>query len=642
MKKILILSVTLFSFIANVQAIKVKFTVVNMSVNTAEGTMGIFTSFQVYPNNYNNPNSLELVDFPTIKYKDIDEMIIEKIWLSEKSKTSFSQTAVFPVTDNTTFGNKTNTDFIQGNTYVFKLSVMTKSGQKLNLLNKSSSTQLPDPKMNCAKFNNVYRLAGHNNFQESVISPQNGGFYQTMYFTRIVELDVHASNNSTTWNWDVRHIGSGNKNNCGHTSTDGDKPFGTCIDDLKTWHNDNPNHDVIILFIDLKSEWNENNNNQTPADLDQKLLSLVPDPDMIYKPKDLLGNNLSSNSGNMRLAAQQNNWPSMSDLTGKLMFVLTGDGGKISHYIADRSLGAVAFSAASVKSVIDVLYLPDIWAGLKNDIVFYNIQLKHIDNNVGNSVSALGYVSRTWGTIIGFPKHFNNNEYADAIDESINNIATKLVWDTPSPTNGKTPNGIQIPVKAENPIINNSRIYSTYENVTQAATQTITATNLIVEPGAHYRMIAGQRITLEPGVEFKVGSDVNIRIDNCSNVDNNLRNAAHEQLTQEQIDGLMHELDKDLFGYTPEDENKIVSLRVYPNPTNEIVNISYTNYLLTEALFTLYDLTGRVVISKIYSPQNKGIQKFSLNINALKNGTYFYTLRAGAENHKGKIVKISN
>src|SRR5690606_22334681 len=156
-----------------------------------------------------------------------------------------------------------------------------------------------------------------------------------------------------------------NNNNCRL----GNQPFGICIDEIKRWHNNNPNHDVIILFIDLKSDWNENNNGQTPADLDFRLLSLVSNPDMIYKPRDLLGNGSSSNSNNMRLAAQQNNWPSMGDLTGKLMFVLTGDGDKVSEYIANRSLDAVAFSAAKVTNVYDVINVTGIWPGLKNDVV---------------------------------------------------------------------------------------------------------------------------------------------------------------------------------------------------------------------------------------------------------------------------------
>lgn len=647
MKNKLIICILILLGAVNAKAIKVKFIAANMSVNVAEGSIGAFTAFQVYPSSFTQLDSLdliELINFPSINYNDIKEVVIEKTMLSENNSSSFEQLATFIVLDSVVFGNYTDEDFIQGNTYAYRISVITNTEQQLNLIQKSVTGEIADLKMNCAKVNNVYRLAGHNNFQESVISPQNGGFYQTMFFTRVVELDVHTSNNPTTWNWNVRHIGSGNKNNCGYGTT-GDKTFGICIDDIKQWHNNYPNHDLIILFIDLKSDWNTNNNNQTPADLDQRLLSLVP-ADMIYKPRDLLGNTNSSNFGNMRLAAQQNNWPSMGDLTGKLMFVLTGDGDRVTDYITDRSLSAVAFSAANVKNVPDVVDLtrstPDIGWWAVNDIVFYNQNFPDISNGAGMYASANRYINRVWdGNLFG-PETLNNNEYADAIDEDINNIATKLVWATPSPTNNKPPNGIQRPVRAENPLIDNTHVYSTHQNVTQAATQTITATNLIVEQGAHYRMMANDYIDLQPGVDFQSGSDVDVRIDNCegANANYNLRQSNSNQLTQEQIDALMHELNKDLYGYQPSDEENIESLKTYPNPATTTFNISYRHYSLSQAILTLYDITGRIVKSKIYQPQQEGLQNFTLNINDLNEGTYFYTLKVGETIYNGKVLKI--
>ena len=104
----------------------------------------------------------------------------------------------------------------------------------------------------------------------------------------------------------------------------------------------------------------------------------------------------------------------------------------------------------------------------------------------------------------------------------------------------------------------------------------------------------------------------------------------------------MHELAKDLYGYSPESENEVVRLKVYPNPSHDLVNISYTNYLLKEAFFNLYDLTGRIVKTKKYAPQNEGTQKFKLNISHLKPGTYFYSLQIGEKKQHGKVVKIEN
>ncbi len=635
MKKIIIISVALFVFITTIKAVKIKFTVANMSVNVAEGSIGVFVALEMHPNSFlekESINSRGLIEFNDILYKDILEVVIEKTPLNNQTS-SFFKLAAFSVTDSTTYGKKEDNSIIQGNTYVYRLVIVTKSGQQFNLAQKSIQTKIANPKMNCAKFNNIYRLAGHNNYQESVISPSNGGFYQTMSFTRVLELDVHASMNPTTWNWEVRHIGSGNKNNCGY-GTSGDNPFGICIDDMKQWHINHPNHDVIVLFIDLKSDWNKYNNNQTPADLDQRLLSLVSNADMIYKPRDLLGNNLNSNVGDMQLAAQQNNWPSMGDLTGKFMFVLTGDGSKVSEYIADRSLNAVAFAAANVASVSDVVNLPGIWPGLKNDIVFYNQDYTDISNGAGNFASANRYINRVWhGNWATGPGTLTNSEYANAIDENINNIATKLVWATPSPTNGRPANGIQRIVSAENPLINNSRIYSNYENVTQAATQTITATNLIVESGTHYRMIAGGSIDLQPGVDLQSGSNVDVRIDDCENANYSLRKAKHQQLTQKQIDALMHELNKDLYNYIPKDENEVVGLTIYPNPTSGQFNITIKGNKEQVVSIELLDILGNTIFKT-----NESKSDYTFDLSGYPKGMYLLRTTINSTLHVKKII----
>jgi len=73
---ILLLLTSAYSF-----AIKVKFTVANMSVNVAEGSIGVFTFFEIYPDNFvptDSTNFIELFNFPAINYDDIREVVIGK------------------------------------------------------------------------------------------------------------------------------------------------------------------------------------------------------------------------------------------------------------------------------------------------------------------------------------------------------------------------------------------------------------------------------------------------------------------------------------------------------------------------------------------------------------------------------------
>jgi len=80
--KIIVLSSLLLLMSAYSFAIRVKFTVTNMSVNVAEGSIGVFISFQLYRDNFVQQDSLdfmELIDFSGINYDDdIREVVIEK------------------------------------------------------------------------------------------------------------------------------------------------------------------------------------------------------------------------------------------------------------------------------------------------------------------------------------------------------------------------------------------------------------------------------------------------------------------------------------------------------------------------------------------------------------------------------------
>ena len=360
----------------------------------------------------------------------------------------------------------------------------------------------------------------------------------------------------------------------------------------------------------------------------------------------------------MRLAAQQNNWPSMGDLTGKFIFVLTGKGAKISDYIRERSLGAVAFSAARVINDDDVNDLtrptPSIGIGLENDFVFYNMQhfrkdifapgsIGDADLNTGFTTSNLNYINRTYGgDFFGQPGDYDPDEYAEAINFNMHNIAIGNIDEDFNPSNGRPLNGIQWLPGVTFPGLVNNRIYSNYQNVTQAAINNIVANGLTVEPNAHYRMIAGNSIDLQTNVDIKEGSDVDIRIDDCRYTNYNQRQNMQtgEQLTQEEIDAIMHQLNKELYGYQPESEKEIIHLTVYPNPTSNLINISYTQFLSLPSTFTLFDITGRIVKTQNYTPQNEGKQQISFSIAELKEGTYFYTLQVGEQTYNGKVMKI--
>lgn len=68
---------------------------------------------------------------------------------------------------------------------------------------------------------------------------------------------------------------------------------------------------------------------------------------------------------------------------------------------------------------------------------------------------------------------------------------------------------------------------------------------------------------------------------------------------------------------------------VYPNPINSQGTISYTLPENLDVSIKLYDLSGREVLNIFEGSQGFGDQNVRFNTENIKNGIYFYTLKAG-------------
>ena len=75
------------------------------------------------------------------------------------------------------------------------------------------------------------------------------------------------------------------------------------------------------------------------------------------------------------------------------------------------------------------------------------------------------------------------------------------------------------------------------------------------------------------------------------------------------------------------------NIKIFPNPTVDNINISSSTSFLHNAIFILYDLNSKEMISTTVS-QNQNIQ-----ISHLQSGIYFYKLIYDNEIQTGKIIK---
>ena len=78
-------------------------------------------------------------------------------------------------------------------------------------------------------------------------------------------------------------------------------------------------------------------------------------------------------------------------------------------------------------------------------------------------------------------------------------------------------------------------------------------------------------------------------------------------------------------------QNSISEVKIYPNPTNAIWNLSFTNPIDNVELF---DTTGKILQS--FTPN---ANQFQLDGNALSNGVYFVKVKSGADFTVQKIIK---
>ncbi|PKP50897.1 MAG: hypothetical protein CVT95_02155 [Bacteroidetes bacterium HGW-Bacteroidetes-12] len=684
MKQILTLVLVASTWLLYAQQTAFIFQVGETSVNVADGSNGITLSFALFPDTLNfeenDIDSLDVEFVASLDYHNIASVKIEQAMLSASDQPSFQRIASVTTNDtNFTASSQHIENILQGATYVFRLTIETKQGQTVILSNRSTTVDLGNIDMYCAKLNNTYRKACHNCFQQDVIPMYAGGLKGALDYTRVIELDIYSSKvlggNNDAGIWNVRHGPKlqNNKNNCGG----GNRNFNICLQDVLDWHNEplHEGHDPITIFIDLKEGqpggqgfWRPGHN---PIDLDQLLISTFGAAN-IYTPKDFAGS-----QPHLQANAIFNNWPSLGDLKNKFIFVLTGKEANINEYIQEVGLNGIAFVSITATSKNEAQNLSGINGAVKPLITYYNIRGQNLPptnsldqlniaqdvafpNNLFSRVTTTQVLPNSFcfpipcfgGIFSGLlkPDDFTNANYRKTIQFQVNYPAPRNIGKNFSHWHNGTffpENGIfYVPAIAPNssPTVHlfNNHIFSSNANVTQATINNIATGQLIVEPSTHYRMIAGNSIDLQPGVDIKQGSDVDIRIDDCRYTDYTQRQNTQkgEQLTQEEIDKIMHQLSKELYGYQPESEKEVVNLAVFPNPTNNIINISYTNFLIAPSTFTLFDITGRVVKTKQYTPQNEGKQQFSLTINELNEGTYFYTLQVGEQNYNGKLIKM--
>ena len=255
-----------------------------------------------------------------------------------------------------------------------------------------------------APLNKYFQASIHNAYLK------NHNLYDILrLYSTNIELDIFDVRDANAWpsktyrsgDWYVRHDPNDPGENV-RCLNDGDHDYLTeCLDEIMRFHNNFPTHELITIWLDKKQGWQPTSecNNGTnspcrrPNDLDTLLLNKVGDS-ILFSPADLLSH---SGASQLRTAAAGGGWPTMLELRGKIMVVITdakdGNNSNLNGYLSERGDNARAFVAPKMSS--GSVDYPVGMGGHYERVVFYN--LAGDKRHFGPEIYSKGRISRTWG-----------------------------------------------------------------------------------------------------------------------------------------------------------------------------------------------------------------------------------------------------
>ncbi|HEY0641037.1 MAG TPA: hypothetical protein VGD67_25675 [Pseudonocardiaceae bacterium] len=150
----------------------------------------------------------------------------------------------------------------------------------------------------------------HNSYQRSAF-PRLRDALNTG--TGMIEIDVWT----TFGSWTVSHDQPfWNDNNCASTSGAVNQGLRTCVDNLAAWHAANPNHQPLLIKLELKAGF-QDDQGVGPDELDEIFRSRLGAA--MYRPADLMAN---GGHATPDAAARANAWGAADALRGRIVLMI--------------------------------------------------------------------------------------------------------------------------------------------------------------------------------------------------------------------------------------------------------------------------------------------------------------------------------
>lgn len=168
--------------------------------------------------------------------------------------------------------------------------------------------------MNNLRYNQVSMKASHNSYQrDETITEQISWNSEKNYNCGCGELELDISQSDDGLSWSVGHVPGYHKYY---------RQLSSFLSDLMVWSNNNPGHDVITLYLDLKHTATDD----FPDQLDQYIMErfLVD----MFSPGTLMTNAATLSQG----VLDNGGMPYLEELKGKFIICLTGNSGDKEKY----------------------------------------------------------------------------------------------------------------------------------------------------------------------------------------------------------------------------------------------------------------------------------------------------------------------
>ncbi|NEP64740.1 MAG: hypothetical protein F6K37_21110 [Moorea sp. SIO4E2] len=272
----------------------------------------------------------------------------------------------------------------------------------------------------------VFKPMSHNSYELQYAN----SLAEVLDQVKAIEIDIFDSpfgiggGGSVPGNWFVFHNPTDfPRNNCSG------KFLSDCLNDVRQWHEENPEHELVTILIDKKQGWGQKGEQRGPQDLDALIIRILSpnNADIFYEPTDLLeGEGCLQNSeglSSMRVAAQNNCWGKEGDYKGQFMVIIGGSGPAggitgnpnpvIAQYVRDTNYNqGLIFACPDVETLEEITGIPKSFdAKTAESVVCDNFIFESMSSSLGEAVRSNNYVSH-----VGVISPENDCSYSTAVN----------------------------------------------------------------------------------------------------------------------------------------------------------------------------------------------------------------------------------